>query len=136
MFQFPWNITQPYKFGELLNSYFTSVYNAGQVPAFFDLEISASGTAENPTFEEINTGDVLKINKTLEPGERITISIKNDGLTAVSNVDGDIEGLIDMDSTLFSLHVGDNVIRYDADSGRENLSVSIRFSNKYAGVVV
>lgn len=136
MFQFPWNLTQPYKFGELLSSYFTSVYNAGQVPTGFDLEISASGPAKNPVFEEINTGDMLKLNKALETGERVTVSIKNDGLTAISNIDGDIEGLIDIDSTLFSLRAGDNVIRYDADSGRENLSVSIRFSNKYAGVVV
>lgn len=135
-FQFPWNLTQPYKFGDLISSYFTSIYNAGQVPTGFELEIYASGAAENPRFEDIETGDMLKINKSLDAGERITISTTNDGLTAISNVAGDIEGLIDIDSTLFSLRSGDNVIRYDADSGRENLTVSIRFSNKYAGVVV
>ena len=135
-FKFPWNLTRPYRFGKLLSSYFTSVYNGGQAPAFFDLEIIASGEAKNPKFEDISTGSMLKINHTLVTGERILVSITSDGITASSSEVGDIEGLIDIDSTLFSLRVGDNVIRYDADSGRSNLTVSIRFSAKCAGVVV
>lgn len=135
-FRFPWNITKPYRFGDLLSSYFTNVQNTGQVPTPFDLEITALGDAENPTFEDIETGDVLKLNKALTVGERVVISIQTDGISATSSKDGDIQGLIDVDSTLFSLRPGDNVIRYTADSGRENLTVQIRFTRKYAGVAV
>lgn len=136
MFKFPWNIADTYQFGQLISSYFTNVYNAGQVDSFFDIEISAAGDAENVSFEDIETGKFLKLNKSISTGEKITVSIQPDKITAISSTDGDIQGLIDIDSTLFSLRPGDNVIKYDAESGRESLKVVIRFSDKYAGVVV
>lgn len=136
MFRFPWNITQTYRFGQLVNSFFTNVYNGGQVESYFDIYISAGGDAENVSFTDVETGKMLKLNKALTAGERIDIIIRPDSVTATSNFDGDIQGLIDIDSTLFSLRPGDNVIKYDADSGRDNLSVQIKFTDKLAGVVV
>lgn len=136
MFRFPWNITQTYQFGRLINSFFTNVYNGGQVDSYFDVYITAGGDAENVSFLDIETGKILKLNKALTTGERISILIRPDSVTATSSVDGDIQGLIDIDSTLFSLRPGDNVIKYDAESGRENLSIQIKFADKFAGVVV
>lgn len=136
MFRFPWNIARPYKFGEIINSFFTTIYNGGQVPAYFDIEVYCGGEAQNISFVDVETGDFLKLNITTRPGERINVSIKPDKITAESSMDGDIQGLIDIDSTLFSLRPGDNIIKYDAESGRESLQVRIKFANKFAGVVV
>lgn len=136
MFKFPWNIANPYKFGDLINTFFTNVYNGGQVESYFDVEIYCAGDAENVSFLDIETNKFLKLNKALETGEKISISIRPDKITAESSTSGDIQGLIDIDSTLFSLRPGDNVIKYDADSGRENLQVRIKFADKFAGVVV
>lgn len=136
LFKFPWNITENYKFGERISSYFTAVNNGGHVPTFYSIEITADGEAVNPTIENALTGDYLRLNHTLSVGERITIDVKPDSLTAVSSVSGDIEGLIDIESTLFSLPVGSTTLKYDADSGRENLNVTLKYSDKLAGVVV
>lgn len=134
-FTFPWSFAS-YTFGAAITSFFTNIFNGGQAPAFFDLQISATGAAADPYFMDIGTGDFLKLNKSLIPGEQINISVKPDSISAISSVSGDIEGLIDIESSLFSLRPGDNVIKYDAADGRENLNIYIRFSEKFAGVVV
>lgn len=136
LFKFPWNITETYKFGEMVNSYFTSINNGGHVPTFYSIEIVSNGTTVNPVISNALTGSFIKLNKTLTVGERINIDVKPDSLSVVSSTDGDIEGLIDIESDLFSLPVGDTTLKYDADSGRENLAVTLKYSDKLAGVVV
>ena len=41
---------------------------------------------------------------------------------------------IDVDSTFMSLGIGDNIYRYDAESGVDNLEVSIYYNPQYLGV--
>lgn len=136
MFQFPWNITETYKFGEMVESYFTSVNNKGHVPTFYSIEIVSNGTTVNPVISDALTGSFIKLNKTLTVGERINIDVKPDSLTAISSIDGDIEGLIDIESDLFTLPVGSTILKYDAEEGRANLTVTLKYSDKLAGVVV
>ena len=136
MFRFPWNITEEYKFGEMVESYFTSINNKGHVPTFYSIEIVANGTTVNPVISDALTGSFIKLNKTLTAGERINIDAMPDSLKVVSSVDGDIEGLIDIESDLFSLPVGSTTLKYDAEEGRANLAVTLKYSDKLAGVVV
>lgn len=136
MFRFPWNITEEYKFGEIVESYFTSINNKGHVPTFYSIEIVANGTTVNPVISDALTGSFIKLNKTLTAGERINIDAMPDSLKVVSSIDGDIEGLIDIESDLFSLPVGSTTLKYDAEEGRANLAVTLKYSDKLAGVVV
>ena len=136
MFRFPWNITEEYKFGEMVESYFTSINNKGHVPTFYSIEIVANGTTVNPVISDALTGSFIKLNKTLTAGERINIDAMPDSLKVVSSIDGDIEGLIDIESDLFSLPVGSTTLKYDAEEGRANLAVTLKYSDKLAGVVV
>lgn len=136
MFRFPWNITEEYKFGEIVESYFTSINNKGHVPTFYSIEIVANGTTVNPVISDALTGSFIKLNKTLTVGERININVMPDSLKVVSSIDGDIEGLIDIESDLFSLPVGSTTLKYDAEEGRANLAVTLKYSDKLAGVVV
>lgn len=136
MFRFPWNITEEYKFGEMVESYFTSINNKGHVPTFYSIEIVANGTTVNPVISDALTGSFIKLNKTLTAGERINIDVMPDSLKVVSSIDGDIEGLIDIESDLFSLPVGSTTLKYDAEEGRANLAVTLKYSDKLAGVVV
>ncbi len=135
-FSFPWNISETYNFSTQLTSFFTNVFNAGQVDNFFTIEIVANGPCENPIFSNTNTGEFLKLNIEIVESEIITISITNDNISATSSINGDIEGLLDIDNTLYFLRVGDNIIKYDADSGRDNLNIFIKQKYKYSGVVV
>lgn len=41
---------------------------------------------------------------------------------------------IDLDSTFLQLAPGDNLLRYDAESGIENLDVAIYYRPQYVGV--
>lgn len=136
MFRFPWNITEEYKFGEMVESYFTPINNKGHVPTFYSIEIVANGTTVNPVISDALTGSFIKLNKTLTAGERINIDAMPDSLKVVSSIDGDIEGLIDIESDLFSLPVGSTTLKYDAEEGRANLAVTLKYSDKLAGVVV
>jgi hypothetical protein len=41
---------------------------------------------------------------------------------------------IDLQTTFLQLDIGDNLLRYDAESGLDNLEVAIYFTPKYVGV--
>lgn len=135
-FRFPWCIAKPYRFGVVVKSFFSTIVNNGQVPTFFDLDITANGEAKNPVFTNVDTGDFLKLNKTFAVGERASISISPDGVSAVSSLAGDIQGLIDIESTLFSFPPGETVMKYDAEENRENLTITLTLADKFSGVAV
>lgn len=135
LFRFPWYLTS-YTFGTVVSSYFATIHNGGQIPTYYDLRITANGAAKNPEIMDVRTGAFLKLNKTFAVGERVMVSIRPEAITAVSSTQGDIQGLIDIDSTLFSFPAGDTTIRYDAEENRGNLNVQITLSDKFAGIVI
>lgn len=134
MFRFPW-FFRSYQFGYLVSSYYSTVTNSGHIPTYFDLQITAIGVAKNPVFSNVETGAYLKLNKTFAVGERVDIIIRPDRVTATSSLVGDIQGLIDIGSTLFSFDPGDTTLRYDAEEGRSNLTIQLTLTDKFAGVV-
>lgn len=136
LFKFPWNLSRPYKFGELSKKQFVNVHNLGQVPTPFIVRLEAFSDVEKPRLENIKTGQFLSIDKNMAPGERIVIEITHDKIYVTSSVDGNIRGALDLESDLFRLNPGDNVIKPTADSGLENLDVSIDFAPEIAGVTV
>lgn len=70
-------------------------------------------------------GDVVEIN-TSYGSKRARLTRQG----VVSNV----YRYLDVDSTFMQLDVGDNVFRYNADTGLDNLECSIYFSPKILGV--
>lgn len=136
MFKFPWNISRAYQFGQLMKTQFATVINGGQLPVPFKATFMATDTVENPKITNIQTGAFLLLNKTLEPGETVVVENTHDRTRVTSSVDGDIRGALDLDSTLFRLAVGDNVLKPEADSGLEQLEVQITFAPEKAGVVL
>ena len=122
-FRFPWNISVPYRFSTRTESFFANAYNGGNVPASFDVRFVAVTALSNPMITRVGTNEFLRIEKDLEAGETIDISTDS-GLTVMSTVQGistNAFGYLDLDSSLFKLEVGDNMLRYDADDNREGL---------------
>jgi hypothetical protein len=72
----------------------------------------------------------------LQASERVIVQITHDLTYVTSSIDGDIRGDLDIDSTLFALHVGDNVLKPTATSGLTSLEVSIDFAVEKVGVAV
>lgn len=136
MFKFPWNLTEPYRFGTVVQTQFFNIYNGGQVPAPFTATFTASGEVKNPQITNAATGEYLRLKKAMSSGERITVEITHDRTYVTSSVDGDCRGALDLKNTLYALAVGDNVLKPEATSGRDSLQIDISFSPERVGVSV
>lgn len=135
-FKFPWNISRPYRFGERIKAAYMNVRNTGQTDCPLQVTIKALDAAENPRIENILTGEFMLIEKALVVGEVLTITTSHDRTTVVSSEDGDCRGLLTLDSDLFRLHTGYNVLKPTADSGLDNLDISVTFAPERVGVTV
>lgn len=136
LFHFPWNISREYQFGQLKRELFMNVLNRGQVPVPFTAVFTASGDVENPKITHVATGKFLVVNKPLVNGERLTVRITHDRTYVTSSVDGDCRGALSLKSNLFQLEVGDNVLKPEAESGLDNLQVSVDFATEIVGIAL
>lgn len=136
LFKFPWNISKSYKFGELMQTQFINVPNRGQVPVPFTATFVASGEVINPKITNATTLKYLLVKKTMVSGERLTVEITHERTYVTSSVDGDCRGALSLNSNLFRLNVGDNVLKPEASSGLENLQVSINFAQEIVGIAL
>jgi hypothetical protein len=135
-FKFPWNISKSYSFGALIETLFMNINNNGQLPVPFTATFYAKDEVVNPKISNVQTGDTLIINKTMAAGERVVVEITHERTNVTSSVDGNIRGALDLDSTLFRLGVGDNILKPEADSGLKQLEVRIDFATEIVGVVL
>lgn len=136
LFRFTWNISRAYQFGRLKRELFMNVLNRGQVPVPFTAVFSASGDVEKPKITHVATGKFLVVNKGLVNGERLTVQITHDRTYVTSSVDGDCRGALSLKSNLFQLEVGDNVLKPEAESGLDNLQVSVDFATEIVGIAL
>lgn len=136
LFRFPWALREPYRFGERVKNQFIILKNDGHVEVPYRVQFTALGPVVNPRLIEASTNNYLAINKTMQPGERLEVKITHDKTFATSSIDGDVRGAIALGSRFFSLKAGDNVIKPDADSGKDDLQVEIDFASELVGVVL
>lgn len=111
--------------------------NEGDVESGMVIEFRALATLTNPSLFNVNTREYIKINKGMVAGEIITIDTNYGSKRIISKLNGietNIFNNIDVTSTFLQLYVQDNLFRYDADTGLDNLVVSIYHSDKYLGV--
>lgn len=124
--------------GYRVSNLICNVFNSGDVKCGMKIQFRALATVENPSLININTREFIKINKVLEAGDiiEVTSHYDNKKITLINNnsVVEDIYGYLDIDSEFLQLDLGDNLFRYDADSGIDNLEVSIYHSNLYLGI--
>ena len=85
----------------------------------------------------VDTGEFIKINVTMQTGDTIEVSTKYGSKGAKLIRDGvetDYFRYVDVDSTYMQLAIGDNNFRYDAESGVNSMEVSIFYNKEYLGV--
>ena len=124
-------------FGLRQPSLIVDVYNKGAVTVGMELVFKATGTMSNPSFINVRTQEFFKINKTLSAGEeiRINTNIGEKRIIGILNgVESNYFKYRDLDSTWLQLEVGDNLFRYDADSGLDVLECYVYFYNRYLEV--
>lgn len=139
-FQFPWNISDPNPFylSKLAQVGYVTVANEGEAPVGWTISFLALSAVKNPYVQSIDTGETVKVLKTMTENETLTISTEGEELTVtLTAADGTVaDGFeyLDIDSVPFRLSLGENHIKTDAEEGGAGLRASISFRPAYAGV--
>lgn len=137
-FEFPLEILEEgIEMGYREPSLIVNVFNQGDVPCGLKVQFKALATVTNPSLFNVNTREYFKINKVIEAGEVITVTTHFQNKRVELNRNGEISNAfnwIDLESTFLQLDIGDNLLRYDADDGLDNLEVSIWYTPQYLGV--
>lgn len=136
-FKFPWNLSKTYFFGKIILLQYIVLQNLGQFDVPFTLNIKCIGeTAENVGIQNMLTGEFLRLEKNLVKDEQIEIKASHSRTTVTSSKDGDCRGALTLESNLYRIHTGDNAWKPTADSGLENVEMSVTFAEESAGVTV
>ena len=118
-------------------SLIVNVFNIGDVACGMKIQFKALATVINPSLFNVNTREQFRINKIMEAGEVITVTTHFQNKRVELNKNGVISNAfnwIDHANTFMQLEPGDNLFRYDADDGIDNLEVSIWHTPQYLGV--
>lgn len=118
-------------------SLIVNIFNKGTVKSGVKIQFKALATLTNPSLFNINTREYFKINKTMTAGEviEVTTHFQNKRVNLINNgVTSNAFNWIDLGNTFLQLDPGDNLFRYDADEGLDNLEVSIYHNPQYLGV--
>lgn len=134
MFRFPVNYAEPHSFGELSEGRFSTIYNDSDVKVPYGFQITVNGTSTNPTVTNLLTFEFLKINGTFNAGDVINVYRDSNNVLVANVTDSnqnvtDIISLIDDDSTLYELAVGDNLISINDDEGGVGMNAKVSFKS-------
>ena len=130
-------LTDDWEIGFRSPSLIANVNNVGDVSTGLRVVFRALASLSNPEIINVNTGEFIRVNTEMEAGDLITVTTGYGQKAVTLNRNGntsDIFRLLDVDSTYMQARVGDNLYRYDADSGVDNLEVTIYHNNLYLGV--
>lgn len=110
------------------------LFNEGHAPT--PIKVTFRGEAVNPMITKSSTGEFIRINRTI-PAEHslvITTGFNEKAVRIIDphGVEMNAMGYIDLDSTFFSLDVGENQLKFITDGG--NPEVFIEYRNLYLGV--
>lgn len=116
------------------------IFNEGHVETGLIIEFRANGEVEKPSVFDINKQKGLQVNTKMDAGDIITVNT-NYGFKTIrltkNNQNSNILHLLDIaggNDYFLQLDPGQNLIRYDAEKGIDNLSVVIKYNDKYLGV--
>lgn len=139
-FQFPFEIPEEtgVEMGHRMSTLIANCFNAGDVECGIRIEFTALASVVNPSILNVYTQEFIKVKRTLSAGDKLVINtdfgnkrvtmIKDDGTKS------NVFNYIDLQSTFLQLTVGDNLLRYNAEQGIDNLDVGIYFTPRYVGV--
>lgn len=140
LFEFPLeiDIDEGIEFGYREPSLIAHIYNDGDMETGMRIVFKALGTVVNPSLFDINTRKYIKINQTLKAGDRLVVNTafgnKRVDLIKSDNRKYNVLHWIDVRSEFIQLEVGENLFRYDAEEGLDNLEVDIYYNKLYVGV--
>ena len=137
-FEFPLEIpVSGIELGARQPSQIITVDNIGDVACGCRIVFKALGTVNDPEIMNVDTGQYIRVNKTMSAGEEIRIFTYFAGkriINLVGQVEENAFHLLDTGSTFIQLEAGRNVLRYDAALNTDLLEVSIFYRPQFLGV--
>lgn len=138
---FPLRIHPPFVVAEKMNTLIGNVRNDSSVPMGLTVRFSASGEVTNPSLYDVNRHDLMQIGTADQPmtmhiGDVIIVTT-GEGNKRVRMVSGgtttNVNNMMAYPPKWLKAYQGDNLFRYNADQGIDNLSVSILSTQAYWG---
>lgn len=137
LFRFPFTFNGSFKFSERMTSVIENFINDSIYDVWPIIELKAISALTNPSIMNINTYEKMKVNISLSAGEKIRIDTRMDKKT-ITKISGNGEtncfNYMDKDFQFFKLYVGDNYLKYDADTNAAGLQTTVSWENLYGGV--
>lgn len=126
MFHFPWIIPEEGYVMSVRTAYsLLTVENEGDVPVGGKITLTALGEVENPTVENIGTGEEIKILKTMQKGESIVIDTTDGPGKGIKGIIGGQEmnyfKYWSINNTWFKFQQGTCLIGYSTDNASDSL---------------
>lgn len=138
-FKFDWEILeQGVTLSDIDANAIKNAPNYGDIETPVKITIRARGHMVDPFVINVSTGEAIYINYTLSAGDRIEITTEYGNKRVkhfkADDTETDIFKFIDIKSSFFQLKLGDNLIKYGAKRSIENMSVDIKYNERYLGV--
>ncbi|EPY2286139.1 phage tail family protein [Clostridium sporogenes] len=138
-FEFPLEIPpEGIEMGHRVSNLICNIKNTGDVECGIRIQFKALATVVNPSLFNINTREYIKINKTLSAGDVLEVVTELHNirieLLKSNNIKENVFNWLTLESDFLQLGVGDNVFRYDAEKGIDNLELVVYHTPLYLGV--
>ena len=113
--------------------------NTTEIDYGMTIKFKANDTVKNPYLFNVTTRDIIQIEKTMSAGDQIIITTHIDNKNviyknAVTGEEENINYLIMYGSKYLQVPSGTNTFRSGADSGEDNLEITIEFLPEYEAV--
>ncbi len=137
-FEFPLEIVEGgIEMGYRNPSLIKNVPNDGDNETGMIIEFKALASLSKPSLINVNTYETFKLNTDMIGGDVIRVNTMTGQKSVIlirNNVQTNIFNKVDLLSKFLQLAPGDNLFRYDAASGIDNLEVRMKFRDRFVGV--
>lgn len=138
LFEFPFSIpAEGIALSEMMTAEQGLIKNEGTIQGGFTFTMQALHKVLNPYIQNITTGQKMTIEREISSNEVVSVSTIQGQKSIRLYTGGETKNIINdlqEGSQWITLALGDNIFRYGADYGAENLTIKINFRNQYGGV--
>lgn len=137
LFEFPFAIDEPIAFSDQRADHSARIWNPGDSDSGIIIEIRATGAMENPRIYHQNTGEFIRVNTTLQSGDRLIINTNTDEKSIYRYRSGTRTNLIASRtpaSSWIGAVPGLNTYNLLGTSGLSNITCQISFRSNLGGV--
>lgn len=139
---FKWELIIPIEtgvvFGQRTEEQVVNVYNDGAADIGARIRFIANGTLKNPALVRVDTFEKIKLNLDMSAGDVVEVQTTyGKQYVRLTRSGGTVENAFwawDVDNTFLQLKRGDNLYRFEADSGADRLDVTLYYDVAYSGV--